>query len=80
MGKFIDLLKIKVENYGVVTLPTGVPVCRAAFIKMLGVGRERLARTKKRFRGEDLRKYRNSVTYSQVIFHIPKYVPPSMYP
>ena len=35
----------------------GISVCRAAFLQLLGIGRARLARTKKTFRGEDARKY-----------------------
>ena len=35
----------------------GVPVCRTAFLQLLGIGRGRLARTKRTFRGEDARKY-----------------------
>ena len=36
---------------------TGYEVCRAAFCQLLGIGRQRLARCKKTFRGQDYRKF-----------------------
>ena len=35
----------------------GVSVCRTAFLQILGIGKSRLARTKKAFRGEDARRF-----------------------
>lgn len=33
----------------------GIQVCREAWLQLLGIGRDRLARCKKNFRGTDLR-------------------------
>ena len=36
-------------------LTTGVQICRDAFLQLMGIGRNRLIRTKHSFRGQDLR-------------------------
>ena len=46
----------------------GVQVCRTAFLQLLGIGRGRLARTKRTFRGEDARY--GYLTFNQCIFCI----------
>ena len=44
-------------SFSILENPVGVQVCRTAFLQLLGIGRARLARTKKAFRGEDARRY-----------------------
>lgn len=38
------------------TLP-GVQVCREAFLRLMGIGSNRLVRTREAFRGQDMRKF-----------------------
>ena len=49
---------INIVSYVGCALPAGIQVCRDAFLNLLGIGRDRLARTKKSFRGQDLRSMR----------------------
>lgn len=55
---------------------TGTSVCRTAFLQLLGIGRGRLARTKKSFRGEDARKYGCLAATLKPMLNILKLFPP----